>query len=156
MLWFFETARKNRLVEIRSNTSCVIFSQACDFPTLADGQMSNGRQERRNGGMKETVISTFSTMQDSSRVRDGRGVSPVFVPSWPMLTRIEPKIMRSRARQAWLHRLGYLQACSSARAFVLSLLMRAALVRMLPTPSTDDVDWEARFAIPSSVPVMFW
>ena len=59
-----------------------------------------------------------------------RGVSPVFVPSWPMLTRIEPKIMRSRARQAWLHLLGFLQACSSARAFVLSLL---------PTLSTDDV-----------------
>ena len=37
-------------------------------------------------------------------------------------TRNEPKVLRSRARQAWLHRRGSLLACSSARAFAMSLL----------------------------------
>ena len=39
-------------------------------------------------------------------------------------TRNEPKVLRSRARQAWLHRWGSLLACSSDRAFAMSLLER--------------------------------
>ena len=38
--------------------------------------------------------------------------------------RSEPKIMRSRAKQAWLLRWGSILACSSARAFAMSLLER--------------------------------
>ena len=39
-------------------------------------------------------------------------------------TRNEPKVLRSRARQAWLHRRSSPLACSSARAFAMSLLER--------------------------------
>ena len=58
--------------------------------------------------------------------------------------RSEPKIMRSRAKQAWLLRWGSILACSSARAFAMSLLeRRGGMGTDGPTPSTDDVVWEA-------------
>ena len=61
--------------------------------------------------------------------------------------RSEPKIMRSRAKQAWLLLWGSFLACSSARAFAMSLLeRRGGMGADGPTPSTDDVVWEARFS----------
>ena len=62
-------------------------------------------------------------------------------------TRNEPKVLRSRARQAWLHRWGSL-ACSSARAFAMSLLeRRGGTGADGPTPSTADVLWEAPLGV---------
>ena len=66
-------------------------------------------------------------------------------------TRNESKVLRSRARQAWLHRWRSLLACSSARAFAMSLLeRRGGTGADDPTPSTADVVWEARFGFPSA------
>ena len=61
----------------------------------------------------------------------------------------EPKIMRSRAKQAWLLRWGSLLACSSARASAMSLLeRRSGNGADGLTPLTDDVVWEVRFSAP--------
>ena len=66
-------------------------------------------------------------------------------------TRNESKVLRSRARQAWLHRWRSLLACSSARAFAMSLLeRRGGTGADDPTSSTADVVWEARFGFPSA------
>ena len=66
-------------------------------------------------------------------------------------TRNEPKVLRSRAGQAWLHGWCSLLACSSARAFAKSLLeRRGGIGADGSTPSTADVVWEARFGFPSA------
>ena len=65
-------------------------------------------------------------------------------------TRNEPKVLRSRARQALLHRWGSLLACSSARASMSLLERRGGTGADGPTPSTADVVWEARFGFPSA------
>ena len=63
--------------------------------------------------------------------------------------RNEPKIMRSRTEQVWLLRWGSILACSSSRAFAMSLLeRRGGMGADGLTPSTDDVVWEARFSAP--------
>ena len=58
--------------------------------------------------------------------------------------RSERKIMRSRAKQAWLLKCGSLLVCSSARAFS----GRGGTGADGLTPSTGDVVWEARFSTP--------
>ena len=65
-------------------------------------------------------------------------------------TRNEPKVLRSRARQAWFHRWGSLFLCSSARVRYVSFGTqgRGGTGADGPTPSTVDVVW--RFGFPSA------
>ena len=56
-----------------------------------------------------------------------------------------PRVLQVRTRQAWQMRWSYLLACSSARAFALSLLDRRAVVGVDgDTPSSSDVVGDIR------------
>ena len=98
------------------------------YPELA-GQHGRARLVvQRLVGVGQRSVANFSALLAKGKVRS------------------EPKIMRPGPNKRGSSGWGSILACSSARAFAMSLLERpGGMGADGPTPSTDDVVWVARF-----------